>query len=64
MHLECARVIQAKMTVGGIVVIDDTWLDDAGELQGKGRLAVPYLKGRGFEEFAVHGEAIALKRID
>jgi hypothetical protein len=42
MHLDCARSVAAKLSKRGVVVIDDTWLDD-GKWVAKGTLAVPYL---------------------
>ena len=61
MHLECARVLALRMQPGGVIVIDDTWIDNDSNLAGKGRLAVPYLEKKGFEVIAQTGQAIALR---
>jgi len=62
MHEACAQAIKAKMPVGGIVVIDDTWTDADGMYLGKGKLAVPLLLDSGFEVIAKTRMTIALRR--
>jgi len=62
MHEACALAIKAKMRVGGIVVIDDTWTDADGMYLGKGKLAVPLLLDSGFEIIAKTRMTIALRR--
>jgi len=62
MHEACAQAIKAKMRVGGIVVIDDTWTDADGIYLGKGKLAVPLLLDSGFEVIAKTRMTIALRR--
>jgi hypothetical protein len=62
MHAECARAIVARMRPGGIVVLDDTWVDATGAYAGKGKLAVPILLDGGFEVIATIRTAVALRR--
>jgi hypothetical protein len=63
MHSKCAESIISKMREGGIVVVDDTWLDADGKDDGKGKLAVPLLLENGFEIVARTSTAVALKRV-
>jgi hypothetical protein len=62
MHQLCAAAIITKMSAGGIVVIDDTWTDEGGDFDGKGKLAVPLLLASGFTVIAQAPRTIALKR--
>ncbi len=62
MHQACAAALIPRMSDGGIVVIDDTWRDDADEYHGKGKLAVPLLLASGFETVSEMPRALALKR--
>jgi hypothetical protein len=62
MHQLCAAAVITKMREGGIVVIDDTWTDDGGDFDGKGKLAVPLLLASGFTVIAQAPRTIALKR--
>ena len=62
MHEECARAIEKRMPVGGIVALDDTWVDTNGEIAGKGKLALPILLNAGFEEVARTKLTICLRR--
>jgi hypothetical protein len=62
MHQLCAAAIITKMPEGGIVVIDDTWTDEAGAFDGKGKLAVPLLLASGFTVIAQAPRTVALKR--
>jgi len=43
MHLGCIKVCHTKIVAGGLVVVDDTRLDESGNWDGKGKLAVPFL---------------------
>jgi len=62
MHEACAQAISAKMRIGGIVVLDDTWTDEKGGYAGKGKLALPLLLENGFEIIAKTRMTIALRR--
>ena len=62
MHADCAESLIEKMRIGGIIVIDDTWIDAEGTYTGKGKLAVPILEKSGFKIIAKIGTAIALRR--
>ena len=62
MHLKCAESIAEKMREGGIVALDDTWVDDKGDYHGKGKLALPYLLERGFKIIASSDQTYCLKR--
>lgn len=62
-HKECAEVIIDRMPQGGIVALDDTWLDAEANYCGKGKLAVPMLLEAGFEIVAQTKETICLKRV-
>lgn len=64
MHKLCAQQVSHKMRVGGLVVVDDTWTDQEGTYDGKGRLAVPLLLEKGFEVLAVTTNTVALRRIE
>ena len=48
MHLEAARHCSKLMPQGGIIGLDDTWLED-GHWVGKGALALPWLTDQGWE---------------
>ena len=61
MHLECARLLATRVVEGGVIAIDDTWLED-GEYQGKGATAVPYLLGEGWMIIDRTRTAVALQR--
>ena len=63
MHKECADSIIRKMRKGGIVALDDTWIDEAGEYQGKGKTALPLLLKNGFEIVAANRTTYCLKRM-
>ena len=43
-----AKAVTARGEQNGMVVIDDTWLDDNGVYVGKGKLAVSLLLAAGF----------------
>ena len=62
MHRKCAEAIISKMPIGGIVVIDDTWLDVSNKYDGKGKFAAPLLLENGFIMIAKLKMAVALKR--
>jgi len=62
MHEACAQAICAKMRIGGIVVLDDTWTDESGQYAGKGKRALPLLLQNGFEIIANPRMTIALRR--
>ena len=62
MHQLCAAAMITKMPEGGIVVIDDTWTDEDGEFDGKGKLAVPLLLASGFTLIARAPTTVALRR--
>ena len=47
MHLACAEALVPRMVPGGLIVIDDTWVDRDG-YAGKGGTAVPALLRKGF----------------
>ena len=63
MHYECAQHLVARMKVGGIVVLDDTWRDEEGKYDGKGRTAIPLLLECGFEIVAQTRMTVALRRV-
>ncbi|MEA2019620.1 MAG: hypothetical protein U9N59_14360 [Campylobacterota bacterium] len=48
MHLKCAKSVVKKLKKDGVVCVDDTWQDEAGEWSAKGTLAVPYLIDKKF----------------
>ncbi|MGK2956636.1 MAG: FkbM family methyltransferase [Solirubrobacterales bacterium] len=60
MHQACAAAVVTKMPNDGIVVIDDTWLDDEGNYVGKGKLAVPLLLAAGFRISNSANQSVAL----
>src|SRR3546814_16508885 len=61
MHLDCAKSVHLKLSAGGLVCIDDTWIDD-GKWCAKGTLAVPYLLDNGFEIVEARNRAALLRR--
>lgn len=61
MHLECAESLQRKLSLHGLICIDDTWLED-GKWTAKGTLAVPYLLDNGFEIVEARNRAALLRR--
>lgn len=61
MHLDCAQSVNAKLADGGLVCMDDTWLDD-GQWTAKGTLAMPYLLDNGFKLMDVRNRAALLAR--
>lgn len=62
MHADCAETIIARMVEGGIVVLDDTWTDQNGVYEGKGKLAMPLLLDNGFVPIGRRRRTIALRR--
>ena len=48
MHLEAARHCSKLIPVGGLIGLDDTWLEN-GKWVGKGALALPWLVDQGWE---------------
>lgn len=62
MHEDCAVTLAARMGVGGVVVLDDTWTNERGEYEGKGKLAMPLLLTSGFEIIARTKRTVALRR--
>lgn len=64
MHLDCAKSIIKKLTVNGIVCVDDTWQDEKGNWTAKGTLAVPFLLDNGFCVIEARNRAILLKRVE
>ena len=60
MHLACAEALVRRLVPGGLIVIDDTWLE-SGEYAGKGSSAVPALLRRGFTIVDQTETAIALQ---
>jgi hypothetical protein len=61
MHLECAESIYKKMTLTGVVCVDDTW-QEKGLWTAKGTLAMPYLIKNGFELIEARNRAAILRR--
>jgi hypothetical protein len=61
MHLDCAQSVKAKLAYGGLVCVDDTWLDE-GKWMAKGTLAMPYLLNNGFKLMDVRNRAALLAR--
>ena len=48
MHLEAARHCSRLIPPGGLIGLDDTWLDN-GQWEGKGALALPWLVDQGWQ---------------
>jgi FkbM family methyltransferase len=63
MHEDCAATLVARMDIGAVVVLDDTWTNEHGEYEGKGKLATPLLLASGFEIIARTKRTVALRRI-
>jgi len=61
MHLECAQSVLTKLSINGVVCLDDTWLED-GRWCAKGTLAVPYLLDNGFELIKARNRSVLLRR--
>lgn len=61
MHLDCARAVEDKMSVGSIIVFDDVWYDDG--WRGKGQTAIPFLLDKGFRVVRETDGAVMLLRI-
>ena len=61
MHLDCAQSLLRLLSPGGIVCIDDTWLDKE-QWTAKGTLAMPYLLASGFELVDARNRAALLQR--
>jgi hypothetical protein len=61
MHLDCARSVHSKLSAGGVVCIDDTWLEN-GKWTAKGTLAMPFLLDNGFELLEARNRAALLRR--
>lgn len=61
MHLDCAQSVKVKLADGGIVCVDDTWLEN-GAWTAKGTLAMPYLIDQGFVVLEARNRAALLAR--
>src|SRR3546814_1055898 len=61
MHLDCAKSVHLTLSAGGLVCIDDTWIDD-GKWCAKGTLAVHYLLDNVFEIVEARKRAALLRR--
>lgn len=61
MHLDCAQSVKVKLAEGGIVCVDDTWLEN-GAWTAKGTLAMPYLIEQGFVVLEARNRAALLAR--
>ncbi len=61
MHLDCAHSLVRLLSPGGIVCIDDTWIDKD-QWTAKGTLAMPYLLANGFELVDARNRAALLQR--
>lgn len=59
MHLEAARSGSRHLLSGGVLAIDDTWLD-SGRWEGKGALAVPWLLEQGWPMLEAANRAVVL----
>ena len=59
MHLDCAQSVLAKLTPGGLLCVDDTWLDN-GKWAAKGTLAMPFLLSNGFTLLEARNRAALL----
>ena len=57
MHLEAVRLGSRHLLSGGVLCIDDTWLD-SGQWAGKGALAVPWLLERGWSMVEAANRAV------
>ncbi|SLN72214.1 hypothetical protein LOS8367_03683 [Limimaricola soesokkakensis] len=62
MHLKCAIALVDCLSPDGLICIDDTWRDAAGNWTAKGTLAVPYLLDNGFQIIREAQNAILLSR--
>lgn len=63
MHLECAQSLLQKLAPGGVICVDDTWLDDDKNWTAKGTLAVPFLLQNGFEIIEARNRAVLMRRV-
>ena len=61
MHLIAAREGSRRLLQGGLLVIDDTWME-AGEWTGKGALAVPWLLEQGWPMLEAAERAVLLTK--
>lgn len=61
MHLDCPQSLVRLLTPGGIVCIDDTWIDKE-HWTAKGTLTMPYLLASGFELVDARNRAALLRR--
>ncbi len=62
MHLECAQALVSRLAPDGLICIDDTWKDDAGNWTAKGTLAMPFLLQSGFVIVKAANRAVLLRR--
>lgn len=60
MHLACAEALVPRLMPGGLIVIDDTWMEGE-RFAGKGGTAVPALLRRRFKIVAQTRTAVALQ---
>lgn len=61
MHLDCAESLTRLLAPGGLICVDDTWLDKE-RWTAKGTLAVPFLLEQGFEIVDARNRAALLRR--
>lgn len=63
MHLDCSRVLEQRISPGGLISFDDVWkLGSDWALRSKGYTAVPYLLQKGYVELDYMEGAILLRR--
>jgi len=67
MHLQCAENVYDKVLVGGYIVFDDTWVNKkTKEVEGKGKLAVPFLQSKNYSvvpmDVALKSNVFVMKR--
>jgi len=61
-HLEAVRFGSRHLLSGGVLCIDETWLD-SGQWAGKGALAVPWLLERGWAMVEAANRVVFMKAL-
>lgn len=61
MHYQVAEVVFRKIVPGGLMCFDDTWRNGAGNWEGKGKHAIPFVFDHEFRTVAIEKNCVLLQ---